>query len=103
MEYILSLRAIAKQSEIKVLIFAEKKITIIYAYGIMLTTREDIFKEKFLNALGFMRYRGLDAALCYSEHNKFKLGHNQLKILDLKERSKEIQIVKSWILNNNQI
>lgn len=69
--------------------FTGKEIIIIYMCGIIFTNREDILKGKFLKALECMLHRGPDAPLCYSEHNNFKLGHNRLKILDLKERSNQ--------------
>ncbi len=56
--------------------------------GILFTNIESIGKSRFIESLNLMSYRGPDSQ-GYYEHNKVKMGHNRLKILDLDDRSNQ--------------
>lgn len=56
--------------------------------GILFTDSEDISKERFLQALNLMDYRGPDAS-GYLEFKNFKLGSRRLKVIDLDDRANQ--------------
>ena len=57
--------------------------------GVLFTNDSKSTKKEFLAALNLMRHRGPDAEPGFAAFNANKLGHNRLKILDLRDDSNQ--------------